>query len=565
MTARSESISPAIRGVGLDPLRFTWQLLCNVKFALFLVGLAGAAGMLGVVIPQMPIPMRGNPAAQQAWLELRRDDFGALTGPMERLGLFEVFYTPWFNGLWFLIIIAVTVCTVSRLRPTIRSVRRPAKDVGDRYFETAHHRATFTHPGGAEAVASALRQRRYRVERTRSSGDAVYLFAERFSWSQYGTFASHLALLLLLVGGLLTRLAGFDKTLVIAENTPAARVFDNPGPGQMFISVLDSHRGIDAGGNVVDYRSVVEVRRGDETKTCTTTVNDPCSAFGYRVHQAAFFNDLARLRITDATGRTVFDDVLDFENRTTAVPLLKVTDAAGTVLFEQDLPQMGTNTGTAAGPEDDVAIAALAFPRAAGAVNDIATVGVSWRAAGDDLRVVVSGDDGSPRTLQRGSPTAVGAYTITYEGPRSIPAVRIDDMPGAIDGSATVQMLSTRSGEPYLFVTGLGDDSAVLTRRTPVEPGTGYTYTFEERVEASGVSVRRDPGDLFIWVAVALATVGLGITFYVPRRRLWVKVTPSRTQMAGVAERTTRFGRELRKFGVSLGSRDALLAEDLDP
>ena len=76
MTARSEPLAPAMRG-GFDPLRFTWQLLCNVKFALFLVGLAGIAGMIGVVVPQMPIPMRGNPAARQAWLELQHNDFGA--------------------------------------------------------------------------------------------------------------------------------------------------------------------------------------------------------------------------------------------------------------------------------------------------------------------------------------------------------------------------------------------------------------------------------------------------------------------------------------------------------
>lgn len=43
-----------------------------------------------------------------------------------------------------------------------------------------------------------------------------------------------------------------------------------------------------------------------------------------------------------------------------------------------------------------------------------------------------------------------------------------------------------------------------------------------------------------------MAMVGLAITFYVPRRRLWVKVTPARTYMAGVAEKTTRLGREMR-------------------
>ena len=49
---------------------------------------------------------------------------------------------------------------------------------------------------------------------------------------------------------------------------------------------------------------------------------------------------------------------------------------------------------------------------------------------------------------------------------------------------------------------------------------------------------RRDPGDTFVWIAVGMGMIGLGITFYVPRRRLWVKVTPSRTYIAGIAERT---------------------------
>src|SRR5690606_9497925 len=123
---------------------------------------------------------------------LQRDDFGAFTGLMDNLGLFEIFHSYWFNGIWAVLILAVTVCTVSRFRPTHRSVQRPPKTVPTRYFDVAHHRADYSHPGGAEAVEQALRKRRYRVERT-SEGEVTTLFAERFSWSAYGTFLSHLA------------------------------------------------------------------------------------------------------------------------------------------------------------------------------------------------------------------------------------------------------------------------------------------------------------------------------------------------------------------------------------
>lgn len=564
MAASAQGATPAMRPAALDPFRFTWALLTNVKFALLLVGTAGVLALVGAVVPQVPGPMRQNAAARAAWIELRRNDYGALAAPMDRFGLFDIFHTAWFNGLWVVIIAAVTVCAVSRFMPTARSVHRPPLLVPDRYFDTAHHRAAFAHPGGADAVEEALRKRHYRVERTHEAGGATYVFAERYPWNQYGTFVSHLALLLLLVGGLLTRFAGFDRTMIIAETASGAPVFTDPGPGQMFVRVLDSFQGKDARGNIIDYHSIIEVRRGDAVKVCKTTVNDPCHAFGYKVHQAAFFNDLARLRVLSPTGQVLYDDVLDFEARFTAVPRFRVSDASGAVLFDQALPQMGTFAGDSPGPEDDVAVATLAFPEGAGS-NLFSAYPVGWRVVGGELRVFVQGDFGV-HDLVASEPVTEGRYVFEYTGAVAIPAEQVDDMPGAEDGSATVQMPLDDTGQPYLFISGIAPDNVTLRpgAASYVSP-TGYRYEFGGRVEASGVSVRRDPGDTFIWVAVALAILGLAITFYVPRRRLWVKVTPARTYLAGIAEKTTRFARELRLMGAELGSKDALLPDDLTP
>lgn len=547
---------------GLDPLRWAWQLLTNVKFALFLVGLALVAGIIGVVLPQVPGPMRANPPARSAWLELRRDTYGPLTGPMDALDLFDVFHSAWFNGLWVLIIVAVTVCTVSRFRPTWRAVQRPQRTVAEAYFERAHHRADFTHEGGLSAVEALLRRRRYRVERVAEGDGAVYLFADRFAWSQYGTFFSHLALLMLLIGALLTTMAGFDRTLVIAETTPAAPVFADPGPGQIFIRMLDAHRGLDDGGNIIDYHSMVEVRRGNEVKTCKTTVNDPCHAFGYKVHQAAWFNDIARLRIEAPNGQLLYDDVLDFDSQTAAVPVVRVTTPAGQVLFNQQVPQMATDPGLTPGRDDDSALALLVFPESPGS-EDAVTYAVAWFFRGGEMRLSLSGPDLALVSLTPGQFASSGGYRFDFLEAQAIPALSIGDMPGAVDDQVTVQMPTGGDGRPYLLVNGVSYDPIVLTLDAPVENEEGYTYTFRGQLEASGLSVRRDPGDTFIWIAVAMAMVGLAVTFYVPRRRLWVKVTPARTYMAGIAERTTRFSRELRLLGRDLGSRDAARPEDL--
>ncbi|MBI5949297.1 MAG: cytochrome c biogenesis protein ResB [Chloroflexi bacterium] len=555
MATDARPVAKASPGPGLDPFRAAWNLLTNVKFALLLVGTATAAGLVGVVIPQVPAPMRSNPAAKAAWLELQRHDYGSLTTSMDRLGLFDVFHTAWFNGLWIVIVAAVTVCTVSRFMPTARSVHRPPRTVGDGYFEAAHHRASFSHAGGAEAIERELRRRRYRVERTAERGGATYLFAERFAWSQYGTFVSHLALLMLLVGGLLTKLVGFDRTLALAETASAAPVFTDPGPGQIFVRMVDAYRGQDGSGNIVDYHSIIEVRRGDEAKTCKTTVNDPCHAFGYKIHQAAFFDDIGRLRVTGPDGRVLFDDVLDFNAKATAVPHIVARKGAATV-FDAPVAQTGTIDGGAAGAADDIALGTVRTSE-----GDSLLVG--WRVVGGTLKAFLfTGSDGLD--LAPGVPVTEQGLTVEMTRAQTIPAITIDDMPGAADGRAVIQMPVDSSGAAFLVAAGIDEGAVVLREGANYVSSQGYGYTFGGRIEASGVSVRRDPGDTFIWIAVAMAMLGLGVTFYVPRRRLWVRVTPGRTWMAGQAERTTRFGRELRQLGVALGSTDALRPEDLE-
>lgn len=550
------------QGTAFDPLRVAWQLLTNVKFAVVLIGVTGLVSLLGVMIPQVPGPMRNNAAARAAWLELRRDDFGFATDPMDSLNLFELFHSPWYNALWLVVIAAVAVCTVSRLRPTARSVHRPPLAVGDRYFERAHHRASFTHAGGVEALDALLRRRRYRVQRTAETAETTYLFAERFAWAQYATFLSHLALIMLLVGALLTRFAAFDRTLFIAEGTPAAPVFDAPGPGQIFVAMIDSYRGRDERGNVVDYHSDIEVRRGDRVIRCTTTVNDPCEAFGHRIHQAAFVDDIARLRISALNGQALFDGVLDFEGEATAAPLLRVSDASGARLFEAVLPQLGSETGRP-GPEDDAAVSTLTFPQAPGA-GETVTYAAAWNVVEGSLRLVLSGATLAPVVMRPGDERTVGGYRVAFVRGESVPVRRIADLPGAGgEGGATAQLLTDSNGQPYLLVLGVdGDESTVLRPNQPVRTSAGYSFTFGGRVEASGVSIRRDPGDTFIWLAVGMAVVGLATTFYVPRRRLWLKVTPARTWIAGQGERTRRLSRELRFLGAALGSPDALLPED---
>jgi cytochrome c biogenesis protein len=80
-----------------------------------------------------------------------------------------------------------------------------------------------------------------------------------------------------------------------------------------------------------------------------------------------------------------------------------------------------------------------------------------------------------------------------------------------------------------------------------------YEYTFEGTRHFAGISVKKDHGAMFIWVATAMLLTGLALTFYVPRRRLWLRLTPERTQLAALAEKSGGFEKDMRILAARLG------------
>jgi cytochrome c biogenesis protein len=128
-----------------------------------------------------------------------------------------------------------------------------------------------------------------------------------------------------------------------------------------------------------------------------------------------------------------------------------------------------------------------------------------------------------------------------------------------IPGSSTGLLLvldRTADGTPLLAVTGLdaGDGSdgntieyligLGLGRTSDAASTGGHEITWQHAGAYTGMVVKRDPGQSFIWLAYLSLMTGLVLTFYFPRRRVWARLDGGRLELAMVAERYVNAERE---------------------
>lgn len=553
-------------GRSFDPLRAVWRLVTSVRWAIFLTIFLALASLVGVLLPQIPGTVRGD-AAVDAWLETQRGRYGLFTDVFYRLGLFDVFHARWFAASLGLLVVSVAVCTANRFPAIWSSIGRPQRRVPDAYFQRAHHRLSFSTPADPDALEGVLRRHRYRVERTQE-GDTTYLFADRFSWAQLGTFVSHLALIMFIAAALVGRFTGFSMSLFIAEGT-SAPVFPVSHSNQMQVHALSVVGRFNEEGQPLDYRTEMAVYQGGrEVKRCTATVNGPCGYDGYRFHQAAYFGFGAELQVRDlSSGNVVYKEVLVLAN-TMPGPQVVIRDDGGQALFDKTLV-LTDFVETASGTT-------VTVPGS----ERLMWIGVNPDPSGDGWQLVVfevgESDDAIRLALAPGEKAQAAGLEFEFASLSGLPASFESDFPlppglegGLERGTVLLQMSnvvygtgeasSGRSlpptaldGPPTLSLIGVSPQVVNLEAGESAVLGD-YEYTFLGQRSITGILVKRDRSDNLVWVGAGLLLLGLGITFYVPRRRLWAKIAPNGTYLAGIAGHLANFRREMGKLGAEAG------------
>jgi hypothetical protein len=308
--------------------------------------------------------------------------------------------------------------------------------------------------------------------------------------------------------------------------------------------------------------------RGTEVMRCSSTVNTPCGYKGFKFYEEAYFGNGAKVVVRDTmTGNVVYNETLALAAEARS-PRVRITAADGGELYDSTVVM----TDTVEAPDGVQYQAALVE------LSDGRPL-TFWlpedASASDRLLVFEPSSNGADAELSPGESAQTGGLNIAYEGLQPVPAMVIEDFPlpaelgegpegeaalhmsnvvlGTSETSAGDYSASGAPGEATLTIVGLQAQAVTLTPGEKAVVGE-LEYTFEGQREFAGIQARRDRSDNLVWIGAAAIVVGLAITFWVPRRRLWAKITGAGTAIAGQAPSHANFTQELRTLAREAGA-----------
>lgn len=455
----------------LAPLRRAWRQLTSMRTALLLLFLLALASVPGSFLPQRGL----NPVAVQEYFAEHPD----LAPVMDRLFLFDVFAAPWFAAVYLLLFVSLVGCLWSRIRLHAKALRTPPPAVPRVLSRLPAHDRWETDASPDQVLAAARKE----LGRWRTQGRDRGLSAERGYLRETGNLLFHVSLVVLLVGIAMGGLLGFQGTVLVKEGEGFANTvlaYDDIKPGRRFDAsrlvpfnfVLDDFRATYADdGKALTFDADLRYAEGpdDDLEPYNLRVNHPLTIDGAKTYLLGH-GYAPKVLVVDREGNELAQTVACLPQGVTFLSTctIKVPDAAG----EQ-----------------------LAFE------------GVF-----------------TPTTVQD---PETGRVTSVFPAPEN-PALTLLGYRGdlGIDSGAptSVYNLENRSGlEP------IGDGE------TPVKLGPGETWeldgggsiTFVETTEWATFQVTQDPGKLVALVASAGMVLGLCLSLFVRRRRVWVRAIPA--------------------------------------
>jgi cytochrome c biogenesis protein len=489
-TPEAGIVQPKLGPVGY--LRFFWRQLTSMRTALFLLLLLAFAAIPGSIVPQRSSDPNGV-------IQFKSENPGSFP-ILDALQVFNTYTSIWFSSIYLLLFISLIGCVIPRTRHHFAALRaRPPKTPEN--LERLPAFITSTTKVKADAAIDTardlLKSLGYRVEVFGSS-----VSAERGYLRETGNLVFHSALVGVLLAVGLGGGFGYTGQRVVVEGQKFVNVlgdYDSFNPGRFFnstdlvpyrIALTAFHASYElqnksAIGQPIDYTADVKTTTpGSGTRSSTIKVNSPLAIGGTDVYLLG--NGYApTIIVRDPGGNIVFDDSVPFlpqDPQLSSVGVVKVPDG-----LAQQIGMIGFFYPTSA-----ILPSGALASRFPGLLDPVLTL------------QVYTGDLG----LNSGTPRSV--YNLDIGGLTAIAG-----------GKANNAALQLSPGDRVDLPNGLG------------------SIEFQGVKRFASLDIHHDPSGGWVLLFAILVIAGLFTSLFVPRRRVWVKATSTksgaRLEYAGLA------------------------------
>lgn len=513
-----------------DLLKALWIRLGSMSLAVVLLTILSIASAIGTVLLQ----------------NQNQTDYLQQFGPLwywvfRSLGLFDMYHTWWFLTLLGFLMVSLTACLWRHVPLMLKEMRNRKATMPERSLKNFRHlhQWKLKKAPATEALEKAFRSYLNGWEfKSDEQGGNYFIRADKGRYNKWGYISVHGAILIILLGGLISVQFGIRGNMSVAEGGKESSIFFLKGTDtatlEMPFEVRCNSFDIDffPTGAPKEFRSnLTIIDDGKEVLTSDIIVNEPLYYKGMRIYQASYGDagsevsfdmfhmdgsekvSQAKMKVYDSwedpdTGLSM--KITDFkqynvENMANAGEPAKFKDIGPAVEFELRGPGLQpVKIKTFMEPFVDLEgknQGSFMLVSMSGNAADYQSVGlgldltnpVEWKLYHAFLR----------QLKELGKGKSEDANLEAFK--KALHEVFGDDLPEDFEAIAmrAVNAVNMLSRIPWPMLPILADHKK-------------HYYT--------GLQVAQDPGMNVVWLGSAILVIGLCFMFYMPHRKIWLVV-----------------------------------------
>jgi len=195
---------------------FLWNLLTSVKLTLGLLIALALTSLFGTLIPQ-----------QEGAMEFAERLSPGLVSILSSLQLFDMYHSLWFKLLIGTLALNLVICSLDRFPTALKRFRSAPKLDRSKPFENLPPHRNIAAQGRIDdliSLTAGILKGPYKQIHQKESDDGVLFFAEKGRFSHFGVYLVHLSVLIILMGGIVGSLFGFEAYVNIQEGETINKV-----------------------------------------------------------------------------------------------------------------------------------------------------------------------------------------------------------------------------------------------------------------------------------------------------------------------------------------------------